>query len=661
MAVILTSLPAAAYAVDPIPGTTGDAPAGEVSIAAAPGAAASADALQPFQTFNVRGGYVSSGVAMRNRGFGTISVSGILSGSSIRAAYLFWAVLGNAAAPSFSQGAINGQPIAGLLVGISADPCWGNGASFGYRADVTALINGNGDYALSGFASGITDGRDPWNAGTLAPMSEGASLVVVYENPSSPSTQVHIYEGAAMTGGALLSQTLAGFTAPPQVGAATTTFIGADGQSASEPGSTFNGNPLPVVGWDGHDPQAGTRFSLGNLWDTTTADVTSLVAPGSTSATATVRGGPDCLVWVAQVLSISEPAAVGHVIFIHGINAPFTDVGFDPILPPLEQLFPGMLRRFEYYQDKGSVQNGQCRSIPVELPANGISIPYDASSIDETICDSQSDLGLNAVRLDSYIQEQYAEGGNRPVVLIANSMGAAIVRGFLAYSAEADDGVATSMVDSVIYLEGAQDGTVWGHIDRFETSLYLAAIQDVLEPFARDAFPGDLSRPAAGELAPVSLWYQWTNPPVSHLPSVPSFNLFGDLRVVVKTEVPFLGPISADLGSVGDVALMPGTDNPHDLPPEGGARFLDGPLGAENWQWQMTGELAWEPFSDPFLGAGAFAGQVTSAPIFHGNFGNQMNAISVPSCKGGLGTTVATEVVRIVTERMTGRRDNCDE
>lgn len=120
-------------------------------------------------------------------------------------------------------------------------------------------------------------------------------------------------------------------------------------------------------------------------------------------------------------------------------------------------------------------------------------------------------------------------------------------------------------------------------------------------------------------------------------------------------------PVSASLASDGDIALMPGTDDPHDLPPEGGARFLDGPLGPQNWQWQMTGELVWEPFSDPFLGGGGFAGQVTSAPIFHGNFGDQMNAISVPSCKGGLGTTVATEIVRIVTERMTGRRDNCDE
>lgn len=281
VAVILSSWPTAVSADDPTPGTTGFLPAGEASMATSAEASVSADALHPLQTFSLHGGYVSAGVGMRNRGFGTVSISGVPSGSTIRAAYLFWAVLANGTSPAFLQGSIDGQPITGTLVGTSADPCWGNSASFGYRADVSGLVAGNGDYTLTGFASGATDGRDPWNTNSPAPMSEGASLVVVYENVASPQTDVVVYEGGAETAGGLLSQTLVGFSAPPQVGAAATTFIGADGQDASEPASTFNGTALPSVGWDGNDPQTGSAFSLGNLWDTMTADVTALVGPGS--------------------------------------------------------------------------------------------------------------------------------------------------------------------------------------------------------------------------------------------------------------------------------------------------------------------------------------------------------------------------------------------
>src|SRR5258706_13161339 len=82
---------------------------------------------------------------------------------------------------------------------------------------------------------------------------------------------------------------------------ALTTFIGADGQDISEPGSTFNGIPLSAVGWHGTDPQAGPSFTHGNLWDTMTVDVTSLIPTDSTSAAATLQGGPDCLVWVPQL------------------------------------------------------------------------------------------------------------------------------------------------------------------------------------------------------------------------------------------------------------------------------------------------------------------------------------------------------------------------
>lgn len=267
----------------------------------------SVSALNPLgrlQPLYLRGGYVAAGIGMRNRGFGTISISGIPNGSSIRAAYLYWDILANLEVPSFAQGKINGNPVMGTLAGMHVDPCWGNTANFAYRADVTEFVRGNGDYRLTGFASGMTDGQDPWTVGSTRPMAEGASLVIVYENSRSPWTQVVIYDGSFETSGALATQTIRGFMAPSPLTKASVTFIGADGQDAAEPGSRFNGSPLASVGWDGSDSQAEPSYSRGNLWDTMTADVTSLVSPGDTLATATVQGGPDCLVWVALIFSV---------------------------------------------------------------------------------------------------------------------------------------------------------------------------------------------------------------------------------------------------------------------------------------------------------------------------------------------------------------------
>lgn len=109
------------------------------------------DTLQLLTDFNLRGGYVAAGVGMRNRGFGTISVSGIPAGSTIQAAYLFWVILGAGPGPLYTQGSINGTSITGTFIGQADDPCWGNAASFAYRADVLALVSGNGSYDLTGF------------------------------------------------------------------------------------------------------------------------------------------------------------------------------------------------------------------------------------------------------------------------------------------------------------------------------------------------------------------------------------------------------------------------------------------------------------------------------------------------------------------------------
>lgn len=289
----------------------------------APGAADTVDPtttnpLSLLQTVNLNGGYVAAGVAMRNLGQGTVDLTGIPFGSTVQEAYLLWDVLNTTFGSSLAHGTFNGTAITGTLIGSGGSPCWPTGtfdsgyANYSFQADVTTLVSGNGNYAVSGFASGSSAGATPITTVSPFPELEGATLVVVYANASSPATSVQVYGGANETQESnLLTQTITGFTASPSP-TAYTTFIVADGQTYVDTGGTFNGKKLVATfrGATHQTSPAPSRYpatsypsGAGNLWDTSTFNVSSLVHAGDTSATATVEGTTDCLVWVGQVFS----------------------------------------------------------------------------------------------------------------------------------------------------------------------------------------------------------------------------------------------------------------------------------------------------------------------------------------------------------------------
>jgi len=271
--------------------------------------AAATGALSTVLSETVHGGYVAAGIGMRNLGYGTISIAGIPSGATVKSATLLWDILADSSSSSFTQGTLNGQAFTGTQWASGISPCWPVGSNFSYEADVTSMVTGNGSYKLAGFATGQSDGADPWTSGSTAPLDEGASLVVVYQLASSPEVTVQIGEGATETElGNTATATLDGFTVGAQP-SATTTYIVADGQL---PGNTasFDGTTLPGVSFPGNDPQAVPHYSQGNLWDTVTTDVSSDMNPGDTSAAIGVTGNEDCLVWVGQVLSVSSGAVL---------------------------------------------------------------------------------------------------------------------------------------------------------------------------------------------------------------------------------------------------------------------------------------------------------------------------------------------------------------
>jgi hypothetical protein len=247
---------------------------------------------------------------MRNLGYGTISVTGVPAGAAVKSATLLWDVLANDADPTFAQGVFNGTAITGTAWASGGSPCWPVTNNFSYEADVTSLVTGNGSYELSAFASGESNGADPFTSGSTPPMLEGASLVVVYSLASMAQTTIQIGEGATETdSGNAATATLTGFTASASP-AASTTYIVADGQDGDST-ATFDDTTLPGITFPGADPQAVPRYSSGDLWDTSNADVSSLVHAGDTAASLSVSGNADCLLWVGQVLSVSgSPAYV---------------------------------------------------------------------------------------------------------------------------------------------------------------------------------------------------------------------------------------------------------------------------------------------------------------------------------------------------------------
>ncbi len=244
--------------------------------------------LAPSVQVTVVGDVTTAGVGLRETGAGTINLAGIPTGATVQKALLYWATLGTSG--GFTSPTLNGTPVTGTLIGQSDDPWWGTLQSFAYRADVTSLVSGNGSYAIAGLPAGPLTVND----------SQGASLVVIYSLPGSPSRVVTINDGTVTLIGSRVqyyATPLSGFTsADPPTGAKLTFLVG-DGQSSTPEYAGLNTTLLATNEFSG---------SNGNYWDARTYDASAALAPGATGANAVLSTGNDSLVWVAAILSVPE-------------------------------------------------------------------------------------------------------------------------------------------------------------------------------------------------------------------------------------------------------------------------------------------------------------------------------------------------------------------
>ena len=91
------------------------------------------------------------------------------------------------------------------MIGQDQDKCWGYVGTFTYRADVTSLVVGNGNYTISGF---------PTNPPNTLNDVDGATMIVIWSDPTqSWQGDINIWDGCLVINGGITTQTITGFTA----------------------------------------------------------------------------------------------------------------------------------------------------------------------------------------------------------------------------------------------------------------------------------------------------------------------------------------------------------------------------------------------------------------------------------------------------------------
>jgi hypothetical protein len=207
---------------DPFTGVVANPPA--LSFTLYP--ASTSNPLTLMNNFLVTGDYSAAGVTLRGLGVGgfatgTITIptssqdatNGIPQGAEAVGAFLYWETLENTPSPSGNSGKFRSYSISGQQIGNDVQYTDGNftGTLRVYRADVLpyfAVTNG------VRIASGAHSVSLPDSGGTALPLTEGASLVVIYRviSPNFPLKAVVLYDGsAAPANNANLLQVVQGF------------------------------------------------------------------------------------------------------------------------------------------------------------------------------------------------------------------------------------------------------------------------------------------------------------------------------------------------------------------------------------------------------------------------------------------------------------------
>jgi uncharacterized repeat protein (TIGR01451 family) len=274
------------------------------------------------------------------------TLSGVPTGTSIVAAYLYW---GGSATTSGGNPIVDGTVTlngASVTATRTFTAVYDNAGTllpfFGAVADVTTQITGNGLYSFGGLS--VNTGA-PHCA--VAAVTAGWGLVVIYAGPGERLRAINVFDGLQFFRGNSLTLTPDGFRIPASSidgRLAVITWEGDPGNSGPLNGFSeslrFNGTLLDdglvpagsnpaLQQFDGTVNSQGVLTSHGA--DVDTYDVSALLAPGQQSATTVYSSGGDLVLLAAQVVSAtSEPRVDLQVTktatspLIVGTNASYT-------------------------------------------------------------------------------------------------------------------------------------------------------------------------------------------------------------------------------------------------------------------------------------------------------------------------------------------------
>ena len=401
----------------------------------------------------------------------------------------------------------------------------------------------------------------------------------------------------------------------------------------------FRGD-LSLVGSDGcaYVTQGGTRFADGS-----TSGTNSIVrmCPGFTPST-----------------GVAPPASPASILFVHGVSEASTENVFSSLFDKVTAAAPGAsLRRFEFFQDKTArLPDGTCLpSDPgqqlVPAPSNWAGMPYDASQNTQTSCDSAGDIGQSSISLGNEVKHLHDSSGKK-VILVGYSMGGETIRAFLAHSTAAGDGIAATMVDSVVTMYGVQQGSWIASGAKYLQGSWAGPINDFISGYAPDP-----RRPATKQFDPQGSLEHWIHANSASLPVLPYYNTWGDERIAVQHCFFFWCSTGPDT-SYGDVVLQPGTDVPTQDTAGGGERFLPTGYTGQSWQWNELYRVMWDPQADPYQ-IGALT-QLVNAPQQHSNITKHQSEIPVTDCQTGQMIPVDQELAKVIAARALGTTYTCD-
>lgn len=271
--------------------------------------------------------FVTTGGSLRNSASNactvasssTAALSGIPSGSTILAAYLYW---GGSGGTVDSNVTLNGTATAASRTFTTTFNNAGtNFPYFGGFADVTARVTGNGSFTFRNLS--VATGSPHCDSSAVV---AGWGLIVIYQNAGENRRAINVFDGLEYFRGSALTLAPDGFRVPASPINGKMAIIAWEGDPANSlpldgfsEALRFNGTTLDdgivVPGSDpAQQPFDGTvntlNVSTSYGVDVDTFNVSSLLAAGQTGATTQFSAGGDLVLLTAQVVSATTEPVV---------------------------------------------------------------------------------------------------------------------------------------------------------------------------------------------------------------------------------------------------------------------------------------------------------------------------------------------------------------